>query len=681
MSPIPVTPPQPINVAEGETVYQRVLLIYGTASVDTTHIAVLSSRGVPAQTWPCTGGKQRERERERESLGGFKTCPSNLTHHPPHPPDTHWKALVPLEPGLNVLTLRADPSGAESSLRINYAPQMQNPPLTLVILVGKDSPLVFDVPNHKKDQATLDQAIRRLRMNAYMWQAFTAEQMVRNGFGRRTFRLNEELAKDTIFDTDHPDALRMTAKVHIVRALVTTAEIQGLDSDKKPLFGKHYPNPDLYDITLKALAAHGAPFDRPCYVAGLLLDSRWDPASNATRGHVALGGGSGHVRLGIFGSHLTHAWPAYLGEIEKCLLDNTPNDLTRTANDNGESDPSYKAFCIGSGAFLHEVGHSLTLAHTPSGIMSRGFNHFNRTFMTREISPKGETRPITPADEEGSHWHRADIIRLRHHPCLRLPTDTPDQPDPNSGGPTFYALVDGILVRSGANISLVEWWRDPDGGLAKWIEPPNLPRELTIPVPTPAHDSLRLEITCTDQSSGSVHAAKFLRESIVNPADLPVGLTPDLGPIHRSGALGARGSPTTHSPPQSFSFALVADPSSGIDADSLPCRIRVYGGAFVDGIEVFLPGGASTLFGSRGGVPSDVAVGPRALKLDALGVRAGAWIDGVELVFEGGGRSGWLGGRGGAMYVLRPPGGYSVVGVTGHAADLVDEFALLYRKD
>ncbi|RKO83889.1 hypothetical protein BDK51DRAFT_34460 [Blyttiomyces helicus] len=107
--------------------------------------------------------------------------------------------------------------------------------------------------------------------------------------------------------------------------------------------------------------------------------------------------------------------------------------------------------------------------------------------MTREISRKGDVRPITPPDEEGSHWHRADIIRLRHHPCLRLPTETPDQPDPNSGGPTFYAMADGILVRAGVNISLVEWWRDPEGGLAKWIEPPNS-REFIIPVLSPVED-------------------------------------------------------------------------------------------------------------------------------------------------------------------------------------------------
>ncbi|RKO84064.1 hypothetical protein BDK51DRAFT_33469 [Blyttiomyces helicus] len=153
--------------------------------------------------------------------------------------------------------------------------------------------------------------------------------------------------------------------------------------------------------------------------------------------------------------------------------------------------------------------------------------------MTREISRKGDVRPITPPDEEGSHWHRADIIRLRHHPCLRLPTETPDQPDPNSGGPTFYAMADGILVRAGVNISLVEWWRDPEGGLAKWIEPPNS-REFIIPVLSPVDDSLRVEITCTDQSSIHVNnAAKFLRESIVNPSKLPVGLTPSLGQIYR----------------------------------------------------------------------------------------------------------------------------------------------------
>lgn len=52
---------------------------------------------------------------------------------------------------------------------------------------------------------------------------------------------------------------------------------------------------------MEALSDYGAPFDKQCYVAGLILDTHWDQQSNAILGHAALGGGGGNIRLGMFG--------------------------------------------------------------------------------------------------------------------------------------------------------------------------------------------------------------------------------------------------------------------------------------------------------------------------------------------------------------------------------------------
>ena len=37
-------------------------------------------------------------------------------------------------------------------------------------------------------------------------------------------------------------------------------------------------------------------------------------------------------------------------------------------------------YSTGLGASLHELGHTFDLAHTPTGIMSRGFDDIYRTF-------------------------------------------------------------------------------------------------------------------------------------------------------------------------------------------------------------------------------------------------------------------------------------------------------------
>ena len=46
------------------------------------------------------------------------------------------------------------------------------------------------------------------------------------------------------------------------------------------------------------------------------------------------------------------------------------------------------------GAMLHEVGHAHTLTHTATGVMSRGYNNWNRTFMVKEPG----RAPIPPHD-------------------------------------------------------------------------------------------------------------------------------------------------------------------------------------------------------------------------------------------------------------------------------------------
>lgn len=51
------------------------------------------------------------------------------------------------------------------------------------------------------------------------------------------------------------------------------------------------------------------------YVAVLLLDATWDPGSNMIRGHAAMGGSSGLIQMGIFGSQSLHAWPSYIEEV------------------------------------------------------------------------------------------------------------------------------------------------------------------------------------------------------------------------------------------------------------------------------------------------------------------------------------------------------------------------------
>ncbi|KAJ1943010.1 hypothetical protein EC988_006344, partial [Linderina pennispora] len=420
-----------LNVKHEELVHQRFLIVYG-------------------------------------QVPGLRTSSEDkiVVHHPYFPPltfpaiDGFFKVLVELENGDNNLRFDYRQGGeiaSQGTLCIKMMPYLDKPPLNLAVIVGRDSQGMFDAPPDARGPgiSDLDAAVRKFRCCAYLWQAYIAEQLYRNGFGRRTFRLDESYEPDTMAKDNVP---RMTARVHVVRSKRTVAEIQDKERAQQwnpPPGYKRKTDESQFSIANEALDDYGA-FKDKHYVVCLSVDSRWDPELGVILGHAALGGGVGNRRLGVFGSHTTHAWPANAEEVAAKFLDTTKTDTRYLANDCNECGEYWRAANIGMGAFLHEAGHLLTLAHTPSGIMSRGFNFYNRTFMARAPDMAG---PVRQRDESGSHWHRTDVIRLRHHPCLRLPTDPPlEKGETEESGFEALPTEDGLLLQCAAGITMIEVW-------------------------------------------------------------------------------------------------------------------------------------------------------------------------------------------------------------------------------
>ncbi|TPX69376.1 hypothetical protein SpCBS45565_g02418 [Spizellomyces sp. 'palustris'] len=664
--------PSITNLIPNETVHQRLLLIYGTAGVgpgdSSLHVRNISTT-YPAQSFRCT--------------------------------DSHWKALVPLDPGKNRLVLEHSVGGT-TEIDVVYMPLLQNPPLVLAVLVAKDSPMVFDVPDSGENLPFEYEMIRKFRLAAFgiqdMWQAFTAEQMWRHGFGRRTFRLDEAWMPDTLSNKDN-ETLRTTARVHVVRTNLSVAELRDLElaQQKATQTGDNLmptptqapaeaPRPyedtsastsrNLFSIFVDALT--GPPFDQQCYVAGLILDSTWDPDHNAILGHAALGGGQGHIRLGIFGSHLVHAWPSSLEDVDRCLLDVTPNDITRTANDNGETDVAYKSFCMGSGAFLHEVGHAFGLNHSPSGLMSRGFNHFNRTFMPVENTARGQVRPITVDLEEGSHWHRIDTVRLRHHPCFRhLNDDTSVQRE--VGGPCLYRINNYIIARSPTGIILVEW--EVEGlGVVSWCDFTHGELVDTFEYAIPCDEAvlksfkgsgqrkISLSVTSTNQQSARIDDV----ESFCQDACLQIE---GFGTVFKSKTVGDGNSGGSE---HDFTICF----NKGHDLSSI---VFYSGEHYLSGLDCMFSDGTRERIGQHDGNRSEMRFNKRAA-LKRLIVRAGWWIDGCEMVFLGADGeevgSGWQGGSGGnGPFRLEPPARCRIVGIFGTTGHHIDRLGIIYQCD
>lgn len=263
--------------------------------------------------------------------------------------------MVHLVPGPNTITFVFASDVANKKMlnfHVNYLPLLQNPPLSLVIFIGSDSPATFDVPPQKKGQNTLNFAIEKFRTAGYMWQAFCAEQMHRHGMGRRTFRLEEAWLPDTISCQDK-GTMRNTAKVHVIRSKHSVAEIR--DVRRAQQSDDHDEGfESLFDFFLDDLR-NNPPFDKPCTVAGLILDSHWDINKQLSLGHTALGGGAGDTALGIFGSHLLHAWPTTIEDIVPSFMNNTKTDTRYVANDANESGEWWRAVNIGMGAMVSYI--------------------------------------------------------------------------------------------------------------------------------------------------------------------------------------------------------------------------------------------------------------------------------------------------------------------------------------
>lgn len=539
--------------------------------------------------------------------------------------DSHFKALVHLTSGPNRLRFDFHNSSipAQSSwMNINFLPATTSPPIHLVILLGKDSPGTFDaVPERvQREGNDLDTALRKFRMAAYLWQAFTGEQMYRNGFGRRCFRFEEEWQSGTLTFRDRESGqMRSEAKIHVVRSEKTIRELRDLDLAQQ--YEKATHKGDLFGIAMEAMKGHFKPTQgQKQYVSVLLLDAHWDTQSKIITGHAALGGGSNEIQLAIFGSQALQSYPSCLEEVVPAFTDCTRTDTNHVANDCNESGSNWEAANIGIGAHLHEVGHLLGCPHQESGIMLRDYLTFNRTFTCREPYSTRTKSPgmglTLPKDECG--WHRLDTLRFRFHPCFRTPADIAIVGDESvrvwpvengkvivtapTGKPTRYEVQTHIILICCLGIHFMEIFASGDDTCHSWIEystvdglPTSPPRQVVLSedelLSRLAQDrkqkKLRLSIYSVGQGSHTVEDFSQLKSksSVVKMPNGQMGF--------RSSQLGT--SQQTGSRPEQVIL------ESAMKQTKLLTSIRVFHGFALDGIEFFYEDSTSQLFGKRGG--------------------------------------------------------------------------------
>jgi len=556
-------------------------------------------------------------EPDKQALDGTLTV---FHHQESFPPtfwpvsDSHFKALIHLSPGPNRLRFDFNSPKLASNnssmpahsicFSLNFLPLVNAPPLQLVILLGKDSPGTFDaVPERVQREGNgLETAIRKFRMAAYLWQAFTGEQMYRNNFGRRCFRFEEEWQTGSLsFRDKDTGQMRNEAKIHVVRSDKTVRELRDLNLAQQ--YDKATRKNDLFSIAIESVKAHFKPMNgQKQYVSVLLLDAHWDSQAKTIAGHAALGGGSGDIALAIFGSQALQSYPSCIEEVVPAFSDCTRTDTNYVANDCNESGSNWEAANIGIGAHLHETGHLLGCPHQENGVMLRDYVRLNRTFLCREPYSTRTKSPgvrlCLPKDE--CTWHRLDTLRFRYHPCFRLPSDQPLNVDDSI---QVWPVDNGkVLITAATGVAFIEILAEGDEFCRTWLE---YGTSDTVPVAPPrqvvlTESDLKARLPddkknkgiklCVHSAGGGEHTVEDY--SRLKSKDSLVKL-PNGQPGFRGSKLGFSQQEGTQ--PQQVIL------ESAVKVNKLLTSIKAYHGFALDGIEFFYEDSTSQLFGKRGG--------------------------------------------------------------------------------
>ncbi|KAL9937721.1 hypothetical protein V8E36_003266 [Tilletia maclaganii] len=426
------------------------------------------------------------------------------------------------------------PASAQTTDNTNHSQPSQ--PHTVTDASPSPRPLVDCPPGPIRDKILaggIKEVQRRVATQAYCWQAFYAEQMHRHHLGRRSFRFEEQPVDEELVAKGELK-LEDLLQVHLLRSEHTLAEFHDANNAQQNDYASQ--SGAMWDWTHQAIAQHPILSKSRTPTAVLTLESHWVPnhpnAPPPSRrqqpglilAHAALGGSASspwlsvleaalqeqedteagktnEYSIGVMGSHWIWACPSSLDQLTSALMDETRTDERFVVSDRGEGGTAWETLCVGMGAWLHEAGHALGNPHWPSGIMSRGYNEFSRIFLTTEAYRTRLDKPgeqlITPHnDDVNCHLHRAEALRARWHPTMRLPTDEPatppslDRTDSSSvetfrrwaslpprmyaspTGPSFHASEGGAIIAieidlDDSLVRLIEFTGQPGGDGAR----------------------------------------------------------------------------------------------------------------------------------------------------------------------------------------------------------------------
>lgn len=319
--------------------------------------------------------------------------------------------LIELKPGSNTVYTKA--GGNVLATKVFYQPMKTPYKVHAVWYVSSDEGNDYPYAKPGEKQKLNEKLDTMLKM----MQTFTAEAMEEAGYGKKTFAL----------DTDKDGKVVVT----IVKSTKTGVELRAEDGGKT--WGDGYEQiKKLFD-------------ERTQKYASLMAFSRWDTEKQRGLGAFALGGGA----LAMMYGGTVSLYPNSIAEVQDAFLDTEFIDPAKTYEDSAFRKTRWANVSTAYGAFLHELGHTFGLPHCADGfgIMSRGFDRFNRRFMLNEPPVHGQEKGAEFKADQIARWDKFHAARLNWSPWF--------QADGKNGGeferkspPTITVDGDKVTIES-----------------------------------------------------------------------------------------------------------------------------------------------------------------------------------------------------------------------------------------
>lgn len=302
-----------------------------------------------------------------------------------------FKTLVKLTEGENKIWLETRGPYHKKTFLINYVPQTNPYYVRLIWVTDKSGDTTYATPGKNDPQNYRS----RLQTAATLMQTFTAEKMHDIGLPRKTFRLQRD-------ENGLP----------IVHTIIGEREAE-----------HYYQLTDqrwYREINGWLNTNHRDPLAKNMVLAAY---TRKDPKTRKMKAHTALGGGN----LGLFGSASVFSWPETIDDAVDVFQNSDRFDASAVHDDSSFRKTIWGLASTTIGATLHEMGHTFGLPHCTDrmGIMTRGFDHFNRAFtfsdpvsnvnqQPKEFSLKQEAyfAPVSATYLQLSSWFQLDEVEL-----------------------------------------------------------------------------------------------------------------------------------------------------------------------------------------------------------------------------------------------------------------------------